>query len=75
MLVDVLNSQYGTKLKANHRLLNTTDLGYFGAMKAAVNSGACDVVTSNVSVCILYNQLMENNNRLLGLQSELSRYI
>ena len=49
LLVEVLNKQYSINLKANHLILNTTELGYFDSMKAGVDSGLCDICTSNVS--------------------------
>ena len=48
LLVSTLNSKYpDAKLKANHIIINTSILGYFDTLTRAVDSGLCDVVTSN----------------------------
>jgi len=47
-LVETLNTKYGISLVPNHIILDTTKLGYFDTMQDAVDSGKCDVVTSDV---------------------------
>ena len=47
-LVDTLNDVYEISLKANHIILDTEQLGYFNTMQDALDSGKCDIVTSDI---------------------------
>ena len=45
-IVKNINKQYGLALTAKFFSINTTD-GFFESMKAAVDSGKCDVVVAD----------------------------
>ncbi|KAG2378551.1 hypothetical protein C9374_008190 [Naegleria lovaniensis] len=47
-LVKKINAKYGTNYQAQFKYLNTSKLGFFTTVKNAVDSGECDVITTNV---------------------------
>ena len=49
-LVGNLNKKYGLTLNATFLSVDTTVLGYFPSMKAAVDNGKCDIVVSDTTI-------------------------
>ncbi|EFC45519.1 predicted protein [Naegleria gruberi] len=49
MLVDKINANYKINLKVEYRYLNTSKLGFFATMRQGVDSGYCDMISSNTT--------------------------
>ncbi|KAG2378064.1 hypothetical protein C9374_008686 [Naegleria lovaniensis] len=48
-IVQKINDRYGTKLQVQFKYLNTSQLGFFTTMKNGVDSGECDLISSNTT--------------------------
>ncbi|KAF0976551.1 hypothetical protein FDP41_004450 [Naegleria fowleri] len=48
-IVKKINAHYGVNLQAQFKYLNTSGKGFFNTMKDGVDSGECDLISSNVT--------------------------
>lgn len=48
-IVQKINARYGTQLQVQFKYLNTSQLGFFQTMKNGVDSGECDLISSNTT--------------------------
>ena len=49
ILIRILNNKYNRDIAYTYQIVNTTALGYFNALKAQVDSGACDIAIASTN--------------------------